>query len=256
MDIEQIRNATIIVTYKEYKILVDPMFARKNTFLSLQTRKLIRGKKTNPMVDLPLDMDKKLNGVTHALLTHNHFDHIDEIAMEYLRENNITVYCNIRDEKKLRKKGLKVIPLKSEEIHEFLGGTIKPIEARHGWGWISKPMGYGVGYIIDMPNEPILYIVGDTVLTDKVRDIIVKVRPEWTVLASGKAKLGVGRPLLMDEDEILEVVELSHGKVILNHLEAMDHCLIDRKKAREIMLKNNLLSKIKIPKDGEVIRCD
>lgn len=255
MYIEQIRHATVILTYKEYKILIDPMFSKKESMLSLQIGKLIRMKKTNPLVDLPSDMEERLAGVTHALLTHNHFDHIDEAAIEYLKRENISIFCIHEDEPDLRKKGLKTIPLREEEINEFLGGTIKLIPCRHGWGWISKTMGKGTGYIIEMPEEPSLYITGDTVLTDEVREAVDTYRPEWTIVPAGRAQLGMGKPLIMPEDEVLELVEISHGRVVLNHMETMDHCLVDRKEIRELIRVNKLGTKVVIPNNGDIIDC-
>lgn len=256
MLIEQIRHATIIITFREYKVIVDPMFSPKGSMLSRRGNKLLKLKKCNPMVELPEDMKKRLNGVTHALITYNHFDHIDEDAVDYLKRHSIVVFCSEEDEEDLRRKGLKAIPLKNSQENYFFDGSIRPIPGRHGWGWTGRVMGHGVGYFIEMPGEPSLYIAGDTVLTEEVKSVITDLKPEWTVLAGGKAKLGAGKPLLMSEDELLEAVELSSGRVILNHLEAMDHCLIDRKKLREIMRKNKLENKAVIPNDGDIIECN
>lgn len=255
MLIEQIRHATIIITLREYKVVVDPMFSSKGRLPSLRGSKLLRFKRANPTVELPEDMEKRLNGVTHALITHTHFDHIDEPAIDYLKRHGIVVFCSEEDEEVLMKRGLKVIPLKNSQENFFFDGSIRPVPARHGWGWIGRAMGHGVGYFIAMPNEPTLYITGDTVLTDEVRRVITELKPEWTVVAGGKAKLAVGKPLLMSEEELLEAVELSSGRVILNHMEAMDHCLIDRKVLRELMRENKLENKAVIPNDGDVIEC-
>ena len=256
MYIEQIRHATITITFREYKILVDPMFSKRGTMYSLKIGELFKLRKSNPMVDLPDNMEERLDGVTHALITHNHFDHIDEPAIEYLKKHNISVFCAEDDEVAFRKKGLKTLPLKKGRENIFLDGRIKLIPCRHGWGWIAKAMEHGVGYLIEMPDEPTLYIAGDTVLTDEVKSTITDLKPKWIILAAGKAKLGIGQPLLMSEDEILESVELCSGRVILNHMEAMDHCLIDRKMLREIMRKNKLENKTIIPNDGDTIECN
>lgn len=255
MLIEQIRHATIIITFKEYKVVVDPMFSSKESMYSLRIGELLKLKKTNPTVELPEDMEKRLNGVTHALITHNHFDHIDEAAVEYLKRHNISVFCSEDDEVAFKKKGLKVIALKNDGENDFFDGKIRLIPCRHGWGWISKVMRHGVGYFIEMPDEPSLYIAGDTVLTDDVKSVITDLQPEWIVLAAGKAKLGIGQPLLMSEDEILESVELCFGWAILNHMDAMDHCRIDRKMLGDMMRRNKLENKAVIPDDGDIVDC-
>ena len=256
MLIEQIRHATLIITFREYKIIVDPMFSSKGSMFSRRGNKLLKLERCNPLVELPEDMEKRLNGVTHALITYNHFDHIDEDAVDYLKRHGIVAFCSEEDEEDLRRKGLKVIPLKNSQENYFFEGRIRPIPGRHGRGWTGRVTGHGVGYFIEMPGEPSLYIAGDTPLTEEVRSVITDLKPEWTVLAGGRAKSGGEKSLLMWEDELLEAVELSSGRVILNQLEAMDYCLIDRKKLRETMRKNKLENKTVIPNDGDIIECD
>ena len=57
----------------------------------------------------------------------------------------------------------------------------------------------------------------------------------------------------MSMDELLEFIKLSPNKVIANHLEALNHCPITREELKRELLKSNLLEKVYIPEDGEVI---
>ena len=81
MKIQQLRNATIILEFGEYRVLVDPMLSPKN---ALPPLKLSGGMLRNPTVSLPSQADMALLDVTHCLITHcqkGHFDHLDRTAI-------------------------------------------------------------------------------------------------------------------------------------------------------------------------------
>jgi len=255
MQIRQIRHATLILDYGEIKILVDPMLAPQQTKPAFRLKSLFR--KLNPLVALPDDADDYLSKVTHALITHcrrGHFDHLDRAGIEFLKKNHLPVYCSKDDAGHLKRRGLNVIPLPKNQSHRFLNdGTIRLIPCRHGWGWISSVMANGVGYFIQLPNQPGIYLTGDTVLTREVRAAIETLRPDWLVLAAGGARLDVGQPILMSKAEIFTAIALAPGKVLLNHLEALDHCPVSRAELTSILAARGLADKVFIPRDGEVV---
>ena len=73
------------------------------------------------------------------------------------------------------------------------------------------------------------------------------------MLLQGNASLDVGGDILMPIEEIIEFISLSPGKVIANHLEALNHCPITREQLRNELIKHNLLEKVWIPADGETL---
>lgn len=77
-------------------------------------------------------------------------------------------------------------------------------------------------------------------------------KPEITVVAAGSAQFDLFRPVLMTMDDILTFVRKSPGKVIANHLEAINHCPTTRKALRATLEKYGLSEKVYIPADGEV----
>jgi L-ascorbate metabolism protein UlaG (beta-lactamase superfamily) len=251
----QIRHATLILDYGETKILVDPMLAPPQTKPAFKLKSLFR--KSNPLVALPDDADDYLSKVTHALITHcrrGHFDHLDRAGIEFLRQNQIPVYCSEDDAGYLKRRGLHVISLHKNQSHRFLNnGTIHLIPGRHGWGWISQVMANGVGYFIQLTNQPGIYLTGDTVLTREVRAAIETLRPDWLVLAAGGAQLDVGQPILMSKEEIFTAISLAPGKVLLNHLEALDHCPVSRAELTSMVVARGLADKVFIPPDGAVV---
>ena len=252
MKIHHLRNATLIIESENNCILVDPMLGKVGTQPPFT---LFRFKpRKNPLVPLPGSSQPILEKVTHCLITHKHPDHIDKDAEKFLKERNIPVVCNEKDSSHFRKKGLNVTKtLKYWTTEKFLGGTIIGIPARHGYGFIASPMGNVMGFHIEIPNTPSIYISADTIYTDDVDRALNELKPDVTVVACGTAQLDLGKPLLMTIEDIIKFVEQSPGKVIANHLEALNHCPTTRKQLREKLTEKGFLDKVYIPNDGETI---
>ena len=251
MQVHFIRNATLIIQTGEYRILVDPMLGPKGSGPSFS---FIRHKsQRNPIVDLPENAEEMLETVTCGLVTHRHFDHLDPVGINLLAQRQIPVYCSLWDEAHLQKKGINTIALSINQSHDFLNGRITVFEAAHGYGLIGKLMGHGVGYLLELPDEPSLYISGDTVLTPTVRHVLAELQPDLAVLAAGRASLDWGKPILMPLNEMLEFVQLAPGKVIATHMEALNHCPVTRAQFRGAMIQAGLIDKVFIPDDGNVL---
>ena len=230
------------------------MLAPKSAIPSLKYVTTKRRK--NPLVDLPEGTEKILEKVTHCLITHcqkGHFDHLDRAGTKWLKANKIPVYCSDQDAEFLRKKGLYVHVLKANIQNDFLDGSIHLIPCVHGEGFIGKLMAHGFGYVLKLPDEPSIYITGDTILTDDVRNCIKEMEPQWTVLPAGGARFDIGRDIIMGIAEAIKVGELSKGQIIANHLESLDHCPVTRKELRAEVLIKRWQTKFYIPDDGETL---
>jgi L-ascorbate metabolism protein UlaG (beta-lactamase superfamily) len=251
MKIHFIRNATLIIHSGSHVILVDPMLGPKGSGPSFS---FIRHKSQhNPIVDLPENVEEALEIVTCGLVTHRHFDHLDPVGVQLLADRKLPVYSNPWDESHLQKSGIAPIVLAPNQPHDFLDGKITAFETQHGYGLIEKLMGKGVGYLLELPNEPSLYLSGDTVLTPTVRRVLIEHQPDIAVLAAGSASLDIGKPILMPMKEMVEFIELAPGKVIATHLEALNHCPVKRTEFRGAMIGAGLAHKIFIPDDGNVL---
>jgi len=256
MKIHHLRNATLIIESGNHFILVDPMLGEKGTNGPLA---FIRHKaRRNPLVSLPENSNELLEKVTHCLITHcqrKHFDHLDVEGVLFLVKNKIPVTCNSKDASYLKKRNINVqnilYPWKSDS---FLEGNITTIPAKHGYGWIHRLMANGVGFFIELPNSPTIYISGDTVYTNDVDKALSKFKPTISIIASGAASLDIGKPILMTLKDIVKFIQNSPGKVIANHLEALNHCPTTREGLKEELKKQNLLSKVFIPYDGETLQ--
>lgn len=252
MKITQIRNATVIISYKDARIIVDPMLSPMGHLPKL---KYFKNQFRNPLVELPNEYFKLKNEITHALITHcqkGHFDHLDKKGVKFLRENRIITFCTKRDGPYLFKKNIITKEIPSQK-GEFFDGEIQTINAQHTRGFLRPFLEDGVGYYIKFPMMKSLYIMGDSVLTDEIKQFIKEHQPDFIIAATGKAQFDFGSPLLMDEKEIIELARLTDGKIIANHMDALDHCRIGRSNLRQIIKDANLEEKFIILEDGETL---
>lgn len=259
MKIHHLRSATFIIESGDKFILIDPMLGKKGSMPPFSVIKAKPAK--NPTVEMPANAESMLDKVTHTLITHSqtfglkalqHGDHLDPAGEKFLASRNIPVATPAKDKAYLEKYGLTVSwGIEDWQTIDFLGGKLTAIPAQHGHGWIHKVMANGVGFYLELPNEPSIYISGDTVLTSDVKRALTELKPDITVVAAGRARMDVGQPLLMSTDEVMEFIRLSPKKVIANHMEALNHCAVTRPILRESIKENGLLEKVLIPADGE-----
>jgi L-ascorbate metabolism protein UlaG (beta-lactamase superfamily) len=254
MRITLLRNATLVLEGAEQRLVVDPSLApaRRRPPLSL-----IRSRPAlNPTVPLPDGSRERLAGLTGALVTHfrfGHADHLDAEGKRLLAGAGVPTACQPPDARKLRRTGIDAHPVSPSQTISLLGGELTAVPALHGRGLVGRMMGPGVGFLLRLPGEPSLYLSGDTVLTDDVRAVLERERPDVAVLHSGGAQLDIGSPILMTLEEQLEFVRLAPGRVIAVHLEALDHCAITRAKLRDSLKAAGVLDHVDIPADGQTI---
>jgi L-ascorbate metabolism protein UlaG (beta-lactamase superfamily) len=253
MKIQQLRNATIIVEFAQHRVLVDPMLAPQG---ALPPLRLFGARQRNPLVELPSGARDALESVTHCLITHcqkGHFDHLDRAGTRWLRERQIPLICTPHDADYLMQRGLNVQPLLPghERSVPFLGGRIRTIRCTHGRGLVGRLMEHGVGYLIEMPGEPSLYLAGDTLLTDAVRACVREHQPAVSVVPAGGARFDLGGDIIMGIEEVIEFARLSRGAVVANHLEAISHCPVSRVALAEAAARAQV--ELLIPRDGEVL---
>jgi L-ascorbate metabolism protein UlaG (beta-lactamase superfamily) len=251
MKIHHIRNATLLLETGDKVILVDPMLGGKGE--AAPPFSFIRFKpKRNPIVDLPANAAATLEKTTHCLITHLHADHLDKAGEQFLRSRQIPVICSVRDEKVLTEKGLHIIQAVNYwQEAELLGGKIMGIPAVHGYGYVAKKMGNVMGFYLELPDEPSVYIGSDTIYTTDVHRALMDLNPAIAVVASGSAQLDFFQPILMRMEDILKFVKNAPGMVIANHLEAVNHCPTRREQLKKEVLAVGQDGKVWIPNDGD-----
>lgn len=181
-----------------------------------------------------------------------HTDHFDPAGRQFLQQHNIPLVCSHSDKGAMQKRGLKVLEgLFPWHPRPFLEGQITAVPAMHGHTWTRHLMANGVGFFVELPDEPSIYIAGDTVYTDDVHRALTQLRPDVAVVATGGAGLDLGGPILMPLEEVVRFVKTAPGKVVANHMEALNHCPTTREILRKTLSGENLLRKTVIPEDGE-----
>ncbi|GAB3552645.1 MBL fold metallo-hydrolase [Noviherbaspirillum agri] len=255
MKITQLRNATAILQIGTYRILVDPMLAPKG---ALPPLKFLGRRERNPIVGLPPVTDAALDTVTHCLITHcqkGHFDHLDRAGKHWLRSRRIPVICTPHDAGHLRQRGLNVQSLAEnhQEPQPFLGGRIRTVACRHGKGMVALLMEHGVGYFIEMPGEPSLYLSGDTILTPEVLAFIARHQPDVSLVPAGGARFDLGHEIIMGTAEVIALTQAMKGITVANHLEALSHCPVQRTELRRAAAAAGVAERLRIPADGETL---
>jgi L-ascorbate metabolism protein UlaG (beta-lactamase superfamily) len=246
MKIQSIRNATMRLEYHGNLIVCDPYLADKFT------RPSYTGKSLNPLVNLPFPAKDVIAGADFFILSHLHSDHFDPAAAELLEKSSL-IFCQPADETSLREKGFnQVIPV--ADSVETNGITLTRIPGQHGSGAVLQEMGDASGFFLTAPDEPKVYWIGDTILTETIRDHIIRVQPDVLITHSSGAIWGVGKTLIvMDDAQTVEVCQLAMGsKVIAVHMEALDHGTVTRRALRKTARAAGILDdQLLIPEDGE-----
>ncbi|WP_149096441.1 MBL fold metallo-hydrolase [Paenibacillus terrae] len=249
MNIQLIRNATIVVQYGGEKFLVDPFLADKGTlppFSSLRQNNL-----NNPLISLPISIDDIIRNVDAVIVTHLHYDHWDDAAKEALPKEMKIFPQNEEDATEIRNAGFQNV----EVLHEntvFEGIQLIKTKGEHGRGEILKITGLVCGVIFKHPNEKTLYVAGDTVWYEAVQEVIETHKPEIIVVNGGDVQLSEGGSLIMGKDDIYEVYKAApNAKIISVHMEAVNHWTLSRQELRDFIEEKGISSHVLVPNDGE-----
>lgn len=245
IEIQLIRNATLKLTYNGKTFLVDPSLSPRNSFMSF----VVPDKNLNPTVDLPLPIEEITKGVDAVLVTHTHLDHFDEGARTFL-DPKLPLFAQPFDKEVLGSSlFVDVSYVDDKKVYE--GTTIIRTGGKHGPDHLVKNLGEVSGFMLTAKDYPSIYIVGDCLLDDEIKNTVKKYQPEIIIVNSGGAEWG-GDKILMDEKKAVELAKFApDSKIIAVHMEALDHCLTTRQMVREAARKEKV--EILVPENGETI---
>jgi hypothetical protein len=102
-------------------------------------------------------------------------------------------------------------------------------------------MGAVSGWVVDG-----LYIAGDTIWCDEVRDALEEHRPRAVIANASGARFNSGDPIVMDTNDVRVLRDAFDGPLAVVHLEAINHCIEPRSAYRA-------LEGVHVPDDGEMI---
>jgi L-ascorbate metabolism protein UlaG (beta-lactamase superfamily) len=251
MHVQQIRNATLVIGYAGKRLLVDPLLADQGAYPGFAGT--ANSHLANPLVGLPLAMAELLD-VDAVVLTHLHPDHWDEAARRLVPRGLPLFAQNELDAAALRADGFADVRLTDGAVFE--GIAMRQTGGQHGsdqvMAVIGERMGEVSGVVFSHPDEPTLYVAGDTVWNGHVEEALARHRPDVVVLNCGDAQVpGLGK-IIMDQHDLLKVAQAApRATLIASHLEAVNHCVLSRAALRGFLDEQGLRARVLVPEDGE-----
>ena len=175
MNVTLVRHATLLLETSHGRILVDPMLRAAGTTPPIENTPNPR---RNPLVDLPLPAHEVVAGVDLCIVTHLHSDHFDDAADGVL-PRDLPILTQPESAAALEERGFTNVAVEHPAIPMTRG--------RHGTREIGESMGAVSGWVVDG-----LYIAGDTIWCDEVREALERHRPGAIVLNASGARFNAG----------------------------------------------------------------
>ena len=235
----QIRNATLVIEYGGYRFLVDPWLAD----LHIQEIKPT-GWHMKPMAPLPFPKEEIIRDIDAVLVSHTHKDHFDEEAAKILPKDIPILTGNAVEQDTLRDIwGFQKVCNLKKESPSFLGVTIKRTEGQHG-PRPDKTAGTVCGFLLMSDSEKTVYIAGDTVYYQGVKDVLKKYHPDIIVLNACGAAFSTGECMIMNSRDVAEVcIAAPNATIIASHMETVYHATVTKKQLRDCLFKNRITHK-------------
>jgi L-ascorbate metabolism protein UlaG (beta-lactamase superfamily) len=238
MRLRLIRHATLELEYGGRRLLLDPMLdpaeARDPVANTPNDRR-------NPLVELPEPAEAIAARAEIVLVTHLHADHLDDTAVALLAGNR-PVLAQPPDAETLRARGFTdVRPV--EDSLALDGIAVTRTGGQHGTGEIAEMLAPVSGFVLRAEGEPTVYVAGDTIWCDEVREALDVHRPDVLVVNAGGARFNEGDPIVMTAEDVAAVARHApEAHVVAVHLEAINHCLEPRAALRDLP--------VSVPADG------
>lgn len=256
MRLTQVRNATLLIEYAGTTLLVDPLLAEQGAYPGFPGT--VNSDRANPLVGLPLPLAQLLE-VDAVLVTHLHLDHWDAVARRAIPRAMPLFAQDAADAGAMRADGFTDVRTPDGSgAAVFNGIRIDRTGGQHGsdalMAVIGARMGIVSGLVLRHPDEPTLYIAGDTVWTADVQAALDTYLPDVVVLNCGDAQVpGLGS-MIMDAAQLRTVWEAApRATIIASHLEAVNHCTLSRVALRAFLKTNGMEERVRVPEDGEVL---
>ena len=250
-----IRNAAAVLELGGIRFLIDPALDPAGARPPVPNTP---NQRRNPLVDLPTGWDTLVERADALVVTHLHQDHFDATSAATL-DRDLPLIGQPEDVDRLTERGFADLrPVDREAT--FAEVTITRTAGHHGTGAIGKAMAPVWGFVFAAPDEPTVYVAGDTIWCEDVAEAIESHRPGVLVVNASGARFLEGDPIVMTAEDVAQVHQAApDALIVVVHLEAINHCLETRDHYRERLPALGVdMARIRIPADGETVevRCE
>ena len=255
--VQEIRNATVKITYADTTFLIDPMFAPKGFYEGFPDTH--RSHLRNPLVDLPIKAETVLDGVDAVIVTHTHLDHWDDAAQKAIPKKMPVFVQNLQDQKAIKSQGFQDVRILDQTTFE--GVTLTKTGGQHGTdamyaiSALNTALGEAMGVIFEAKGHETIYVAGDTIWRPEVEQAIQRFKPDVIVLNTGNALVnGFNESIIMGkEDTYRATKQAPNAKIIAVHMDAINHMSLTREQLAEYVKIKGIQDKVLIPLDGETV---
>jgi L-ascorbate metabolism protein UlaG (beta-lactamase superfamily) len=248
MHLTLVRHATLSVRVAGLRLLVDPQLDPQGA------REPVPGTpnpRPTPLVELPEPAEALVDSLDAVLLTHLHTDHFDATARRLIRRDT-PLLCQPPDAEALARDGFTDVRPVADEL--ALGELrVARTGGEHGRGEIGAKMAPVSGFVLRAPAEPTLYIAGDTILCDAVREAVRTHAPDVIVVNAGAAQFLEGGPIVMDSDDVVALARETDALIVAVHFETVSHSTETRADLHERLRAEGLAERVAVPEDGSEV---
>ena len=222
MQFQQIRNATSIITYADKRFIVDPLFAPKDFFQPIP--ECLSPDRRWPTADLPFEAEKI---VQNKFMQDFGFNDVEILTENGNKFADITLY----------KTSCLHMPENSRPYYEKFG---------------FRPDAMGVVFKHD--HEQTVYLAGDTVWCDFVKNTLDKFSPKTVIINAAAARFEHSDPIIMGKNDIANLRSYAPDvNIVATHMDAVGHATLSRQQLKEFIAEQNIEQQFFIPDDGEII---
>lgn len=259
MKFQQIRGATVKVTFAKNTFLIDPFFAPKDFYPPLEVCHF--PDKRWPTAKLPFATSEIVQNIDAVIVTHMHPDHFDQFAADVLPKDIPLFVQDEKDAEMIKAFGFADVRVIDYDGTHFNDVCLYRVDGLHGhpettqkYYDASHLRATASGVVFENEDEKTFYLAGDTIWYDKVEETLQKFTPEVIALNAADAQFTDSGSIIMGVDDMFTVCQKApNAKVIITHLDAVPHAMIGRMEVRDFIAKHHLIEQVVVPDDGEIV---